>query len=460
MFGLVATFCVLYAQNYSLNFGTDTGMIRCTVPYTGTTVYCSQDVVVQHPSSYSLRFISPNTYLGQVSPQKCQFEIRNPGDPAIGSGSEVQFWQGYIPDLRMQVSDFTPSPFFSVSFKLKISKQSTQQWSYPSIGFYFGSKKSRFLDKTKTIAYNRIPEDTAVFGAVYFNSNQTLPNYYNALDVMEGNTTTNVHVYPTASNQLIAQGVAHTVEFYANTSIDSIWYQSPTGMRSLGPKTYHFYVDSIFRFIPMKNIYYRGGDISAFSWYVKSPNQFAPIIIDDIQWSTNFSVSPLPVKLIRFDAEVCQRTRPSACLSWETELEIDNDYFSVERSEEGISWKTIGHVVGFGTTTIPHSYLFEDQSELIGTYYYRLKQVDFDGDFEYSPIRAVSFGDGFREGETLCDVGEVLASSTDKWALYDFSGRQVRAPDAVLYRDYFHGLYVLVVFDDVGVRCRKKVWIE
>ncbi len=51
-----------------------------------------------------------------------------------------------------------------------------------------------------------------------------------------------------------------------------------------------------------------------------------------------------------------------------------------------INFNNIGYVPGFGTTTEPKSYSYTDQSVASGTYYYRLKQIDFDGSFTYSGV--------------------------------------------------------------------------
>lgn len=74
----------------------------------------------------------------------------------------------------------------------------------------------------------------------------------------------------------------------------------------------------------------------------------------------------------------------AAILSWRTDTETNNAGFEIQRGKDGISWERIGWQVGQGTTTSPHSYIYKDTKPLLGTSYYRLKQVDFDGNFEYS----------------------------------------------------------------------------
>jgi hypothetical protein len=65
---------------------------------------------------------------------------------------------------------------------------------------------------------------------------------------------------------------------------------------------------------------------------------------------------------------------------WNTFTEINNDYFIVGRSLDGVAFQTIGTVSGNGTTTIPHEYFFDDHDVMTGVpYYYQIHQVDYDG---------------------------------------------------------------------------------
>lgn len=88
----------------------------------------------------------------------------------------------------------------------------------------------------------------------------------------------------------------------------------------------------------------------------------------------------IPVELTSFTASVNYN---DVQLSWQTATEKNNSGFQVERKSTG-DFESIGFVPGFGTTTEPMSYSFTDVNINPGTYYYRLKQIDFDGTFEYS----------------------------------------------------------------------------
>lgn len=78
-------------------------------------------------------------------------------------------------------------------------------------------------------------------------------------------------------------------------------------------------------------------------------------------------------------------------LRWSTITEISNDYFLVERSLDGKLWNPIGKVSGFGDSNQLINYTFLDQSPQKGFNYYRLKQVDYDGDSDISKIIGVNF---------------------------------------------------------------------
>ena len=90
----------------------------------------------------------------------------------------------------------------------------------------------------------------------------------------------------------------------------------------------------------------------------------------------------IPVELTSFTANV---SNGNVLLNWSTATETNNLGFEVERRGEG-EFVTVGFVDGNGTSTEIHNYTFTDNNLATGTYYYRLKQVDYDGSFEYSNV--------------------------------------------------------------------------
>jgi len=95
-----------------------------------------------------------------------------------------------------------------------------------------------------------------------------------------------------------------------------------------------------------------------------------------------YTFSFVPVELVSFSAEVFNG---NVTLSWITATEINNYGFVVERqSKETGQWINIGFVVGNGSSTEIRYYSFTDNSVSVGEYFYRLKQLDFNGNFDYS----------------------------------------------------------------------------
>lgn len=92
----------------------------------------------------------------------------------------------------------------------------------------------------------------------------------------------------------------------------------------------------------------------------------------------------LPVELTNFEAKVI--ANDAIQLNWSTATEINNQGFEIERSTDGRSFEKIDFIVGNGNSNLINNYNFKDSELSQGVYYYRLKQIDFDGAFKYSKI--------------------------------------------------------------------------
>lgn len=102
-------------------------------------------------------------------------------------------------------------------------------------------------------------------------------------------------------------------------------------------------------------------------------------------WTLVDNRNPLPIELIEFKAD-CDNAQRN--IYWTTATETNNHYFTIEKSIEGVEFKEIGKIMsladaGNSTSTIKYNYI--DNNNVLGDYY-RLKQTDFDGSFEYSQI--------------------------------------------------------------------------
>lgn len=103
------------------------------------------------------------------------------------------------------------------------------------------------------------------------------------------------------------------------------------------------------------------------------------------EWIDN----PLPVEWLSFDGKVIDQHGE---LYWSTATEVNNSHFVVQRSEDARNFITIGTVNAAGNSVVQSSYQFTDRDELQGVHYYRIKQVDFDGSYDYSNTIALDYG--------------------------------------------------------------------
>jgi hypothetical protein len=142
-------------------------------------------------------------------------------------------------------------------------------------------------------------------------------------------------------------------------------------------------------------------------------------------WDLN-NCSTLPVELLSFEVKLVKNT---VKIQWVTGSEINNDYFEVQTSKNGVDWETIHVIQGAGNSTDIINYVAYDYK--IDNYevkYYRLKQFDYDGKNETSPIRLVNFGENsFFEAYTSGNNILVKASFSELAVinLYDTQGNSV-----------------------------------
>ncbi len=96
----------------------------------------------------------------------------------------------------------------------------------------------------------------------------------------------------------------------------------------------------------------------------------------------------LPVELVYFKGYFADG---KVVLFWGTATEVNNYGFEVERKMPQTAWTNVGFVLGSGNSNSPKSYFFEDSTDLqTSTYFYRLKQIDNDGQSKYSDTDTIS----------------------------------------------------------------------
>lgn len=177
----------------------------------------------------------------------------------------------------------------------------------------------------------------------------------------------------------------------------------------------------------------------------------------------------LPVELSHFQAKQVQT---GIELSWETLQETNNRHFVIERSNDGLQFESLGMVPGEGHASSPRQYAFQDHPSKGGSYFYRLKQVDYSGEHTYSQTLVVHF-QALEEQfslyvdpvqETLAVIAQDdLANQAISLLIYDPSGRIVSQKPVPISQarslsmsNWSPGVYIVVMTSTRGVISRKR----
>lgn len=170
----------------------------------------------------------------------------------------------------------------------------------------------------------------------------------------------------------------------------------------------------------------------------------------------------LPIELLYFDAN--DNEHGEVVLNWATASEKDNEYFDLERSTDGLNFRSICKVAGAINSTNILQYSYRDEAPKDGNNYYRLKQVDTNGDFEYSEIVLVQFNDkttGFSffpnpvKSEMNVKFGTPL-SKNSTLEIYNIKGQivgnfdlknNIQSGITINLEDYDNGTYIVIIKD-------------
>lgn len=214
--------------------------------------------------------------------------------------------------------------------------------------------------------------------------------------------------------------------------------------------SYMFVLPANTDIIPYDNGYYAEFPVNSFSEF----------------WLNNGGVNgnqPLPVGLVSFDA-IKQSSK--VLLQWVTENEINADTYVVERSADGINYVSIGNVIAHNNTGT-NNYDMNDLQPLQGINYYRLKMIDRDGSFRYSPVRKINFNSALDDitiyPNPVRSSRIFIASSGNchKAVLYDAAGKIIKTftlqgrNNTLELPGIAKGIYQLKVFAGNAVHTEK-----
>ncbi len=178
--------------------------------------------------------------------------------------------------------------------------------------------------------------------------------------------------------------------------------------------------------------------------------------------------SALPVSLTDFTAYV---SRDMVISDWSTASEINNDYFTLERSQSPGNWEAVTRVKGSGNSTESIFYHALDIHPLSGLSYYRLRQTDFDGHSTLSEIRKVNF-----QAEKILIYPnpvdrqlnlEIKDIENHKVFLLDPTGRKIECPlkisangGSLDLTEISAGMYFLILTSSTGIDRNEKILVQ
>ena len=170
----------------------------------------------------------------------------------------------------------------------------------------------------------------------------------------------------------------------------------------------------------------------------------------------------LPVDLVSFNAKAKD---DRILLEWQTKSELNNRGFEIQKSKDGRAWDILEFVEGKGTIYALNTYYSQDRSPIQGSNYYRLKQLDFDGNFEYSNIVFVNFNHQINKVGIFPNPVKdqlTLVNAEGKATLYNVLGQPVKSmvivdsESIIELAGLLNGQYFLQVLQEDGTIVTKQ----
>lgn len=168
-------------------------------------------------------------------------------------------------------------------------------------------------------------------------------------------------------------------------------------------------------------------------------------------WPYFVGATVLPIKLESFEG---YKKGNSNHIKWLTSAEINNDYFTLERSKDAENWEEVTIIKGAGNSNTVNEYAFYDNTYTEGINYYRLKQTDFDGVFEYFNTIAINNLSNSKYNYTMHE-DYIYFSEKHEFKLYNLMGTIIKEDNSnkLITSDLSSGIYII----KIGVYTQKIV---
>jgi photosystem II stability/assembly factor-like uncharacterized protein len=274
----------------------------------------------------------------------------------------------------------------------------------------------------------------------------TIPNAATTTDPWGSGAITSIAISNTNANNIwiTRSGYNATVKVFKSTDQGATWTNLSAGLPNV-PVNCMIYENNTNDGIYIgtdAGVFYRNASLPSWQYFGQGmPNTAVTDL--EIQYASSkiragthgrgvweTEVVGLPVSLISFTA-MANQDYQSVLVKWSTASEKNNDYFLVERSENGIDFATVGKIKGKGNSLIVNEYSFTDIAPLKGKNYYRLTQVDLDGSRENSQVVVVNLSQEFEviiQPNLFNDFTEIQINTSAESAdveITDVKGRSV-----------------------------------
>lgn len=271
----------------------------------------------------------------------------------------------------------------------------------------FGYQHSnRFVDNSSNVAINQINSIKTTNAAQF-----SVKNLWIFLSIDGGNN-------PSADGSVIIKGkLGGVVQFTIN--------KTSGFSTSFGPSNGFSYID----FTTEGGVDNSNIHIDEIEFQLQG--NFNYIAIDNFTWAPQFI---LPLSLLSYSANLLADGKVK--LSWQTAYENNTSHFIIEKSTDGRNFQQAGMVTAAGNSSITANYAFTDIAPSAGTNYYRLDEVDRDGNVKHLGIKTITLANRFYKaiiypnpatGSSFTLKAELPASTTNTYFLTDMSGRIVKS---------------------------------
>jgi len=387
--------------------------------------------------------------------------------------------------------NFTNKKVFSGTGNLKIDGELINDWSsnFQSSGEITIKKKLINKGSFITTGNITIKKDVINHGNIEFNNitiikgdinNSWSTTFISNNSLNVNGTIINKGDFNVSGNTIIYGEVNNKATFnnYGNTEIVGDFHNSNAAIEVNNHSGANLYIS--YSLENHNNIinngrllvddYVRGnGDISGNGYLCHSDGETDPTIYYKGNISCNLcSSDPLPIELIKFDVTSIDDTQVS--IKWTTATETNNDYFDVLRSEDAINFVSIKRIKGAGNSNSVLNYTFIDKNVENKTYYYAIKQTDFDSKNTMSDIVSVNINNNIEPNiypNPVQTGGKINIDFSNnefhKIDIYDISGKLIQSHtghnmhEAINTDNLKQGIYIITIQNNNNISTEKLI---